>query len=225
MRQFFKTLFTRKNLSKIRLIFVTGLLCRSLVFLLFNVNVFTDFYHPVSLTYYLLMAVFAVFANELFAFFDFSLIPDFTTLWTIIPSFTKIWSSLPRINFKYLSLNYIRESVSESSKDLLNQNKLFLNSDETKDPEILDKKLKNKTYDAASVSGESCSSPDLPESNSKAKGKAKSTYVSKATNATPSDIDRSNAPFPLYNNNNNNNNSNNISLYDKMRRKMHWVFL
>lgn len=114
IQKFSTRIFTtqaRKNLSKIWLIFMVGLVCRFLAFWFFNINVLIDFFHPVSLIYYFFMAGFTVFATEILALLDFSFISDFSILWVIIPSLSKIRSSLSNINLKYLNLNFIKEVV------------------------------------------------------------------------------------------------------------------
>jgi hypothetical protein len=63
-----KKIFTKRNLIKLTLIFTVGLISRYLVNTYFNINVFSEFIHPISIIYYFFMSTFIVFVHELVHF-------------------------------------------------------------------------------------------------------------------------------------------------------------
>lgn len=79
---FFRKIFTPVNLTKIIVIFFVGFISRYLVNDYFGVNVFREYLTFISITFYSVFAVFIVFVNEFFSFFDISIIPDFC--WTYL---------------------------------------------------------------------------------------------------------------------------------------------
>jgi len=109
IKLFFKSFFTRVNLSKIAVIFLFGLICRVFISHFFSeVNLLLDHFNPISLAYYSIFASFIVFINEFFTTFNISIFPNFKELWSNIPSFTRLWSSLKFFKFEYFKLSSIR---------------------------------------------------------------------------------------------------------------------
>lgn len=74
---FFNKFFTTANFSKILVIFTVGLLSRYFINEYFNINVFTEYWSMVSVTFYSLFATFVVFIHECFTFFNVNIIPNF----------------------------------------------------------------------------------------------------------------------------------------------------
>lgn len=66
---FIRKVFTLRNFTKILVIFFVGLTSRILINHYFSVNVFTDYFHFVSISYYSFMSFFVVFVNEFVEFF------------------------------------------------------------------------------------------------------------------------------------------------------------
>lgn len=65
MKKMFKNLFSKRNIIKIFTIFCFGIITRTFVNDFFEINVFTDFLSYISITYYLLFALFIAFIHEL----------------------------------------------------------------------------------------------------------------------------------------------------------------
>jgi hypothetical protein len=65
--------FSQINISKIIIIFSIGLIPRIVINCFFDINVFRDFLHPFSITYYIIFASFVVFVNELFSTYNFNI--------------------------------------------------------------------------------------------------------------------------------------------------------
>ena len=61
-------IFTPKNISKFFIIFVFGFVSRAMINAYFEINVFTDFLHYVSILYYSFMSFFVVMVHEFFNF-------------------------------------------------------------------------------------------------------------------------------------------------------------
>lgn len=59
-------LFTLPNLKRAAVIFITGYILRQLIFLVFGVMVFSDYVSNISKAYYLFMAFFSIFTQDLF---------------------------------------------------------------------------------------------------------------------------------------------------------------
>lgn len=69
-------ILTKKNISKILIIFTVGLITRIIINNYFNINVFSSWSNIISLIYYLSMSSFIVFINHLIDFYNFSIIPS-----------------------------------------------------------------------------------------------------------------------------------------------------
>ena len=77
---FFKKVFTRRNLTKVLIIFFVGLFSRFLIHYFLSVNVFVDYNNIVSYVYYLFMAGFVVLVQEFVDLYNVSILPSFTFL-------------------------------------------------------------------------------------------------------------------------------------------------
>jgi hypothetical protein len=91
---FLKSKLTLVNLSKIFIIFFLGFISRISINYFYGLNVFSDFLHPFSITYYFVFASFIVFINELFSNFNLICLPKF--------------SSISSFKLSNLKLSYIR---------------------------------------------------------------------------------------------------------------------
>jgi hypothetical protein len=81
----FSRIFTRANLNKAIIIFIVGLITRILIGLNYNVNVFSDYFNSISITYYISFSFFIVLVHEIVPYFDIDIIPShFTNLYSII---------------------------------------------------------------------------------------------------------------------------------------------
>ncbi|WP_345624835.1 hypothetical protein, partial [Streptomyces ziwulingensis] len=137
MRRFFyeflPRLFTKVNLSKVFSIFAVGFGIRVFISYFFDINVFYDYLHPLSLGYYSFMASFVVFINELFTFFNISLFSAEgyfasvrSILRLVVQFFTSFFSLFmnsfnfirTHFKFEYLKLSFLRSLFQNSSKDL-----------------------------------------------------------------------------------------------------------
>jgi hypothetical protein len=124
------------NLSKILSIFAVGFGIRIFISHFFDVNVFYDYIHPLSLGYYSFMASFVVFINELFSFYNISLFSVvgsgfirylvsiaqfFSSFFALfMNSFNFIKAQAPHFKFEYLKLSFLRSLFkSSSNSDLL----------------------------------------------------------------------------------------------------------
>ena len=83
--------FSLTNLVKIGVIFIVGFSSRVLINLFFEVNVFIEFTHWISVCYYIAFSSFTVWLNQFLDLFPFS---------------------LPKVNFKVLNLSYITNAFS-----------------------------------------------------------------------------------------------------------------
>ena len=88
----FIKIFNRQNLIKFFIIFSVGFLFRFFIVSFWNVNVFFEFTHYISLIYYSFMSFFAVVVHEFVSYFDIFI--------------------LPKINFDALKLSSNRKAIS-----------------------------------------------------------------------------------------------------------------
>ena len=109
MKKFLKVFFTKVNLAKIIIIFSIGLISRIFIHYLWDVNVFIDFLHPISITFYFMYSSIIVFINELFSFYIFSVLPNIGELFSGIPKFFSLLSSLSILKFEYFKFSSIRQ--------------------------------------------------------------------------------------------------------------------
>jgi len=146
--------FSRTTLSKIFIIFAFSFLSRMFINHYFEINVFTEFMHPISIAYYSILSTFIVFINELFSFFNIS----------IIPNFTGIWSYFIRFKFEYLKPSFLRNLI----RDYLNtsDNKITMNQNVT----TINDKVEEAISDSTHL---------LKDKDDKGKGKATYTNESK----------------------------------------------
>lgn len=118
-------MFKKINFKKIIIIFSFGLISRLLINNFFNINVFIDFLHPISIGYYLFMASFIVFINEYATY-----LPNFTQLFSITYNFIIKSFDLSKLNYKDFSPYNIIKMFKSSIRSLFNNNgKLYLYND------------------------------------------------------------------------------------------------
>lgn len=72
-------IFTRSNFNKAIIIFIFGLISRISISYFYNINVFTEFFHYISLSYYFLFSLFIVSTHEVVNYFNVNIIPHFIT--------------------------------------------------------------------------------------------------------------------------------------------------
>jgi len=113
---FFSKVFTRRNFTKVLIIFFVGLISRILINHYFSINVFVDYFSLVSSIYYFFMSSFIVFIHEFVEFFNF-----------IIPSFSFI-----TISFKSFFTN-IKLLVYEIFNGKIRNNKIIYLDDDSPD--------------------------------------------------------------------------------------------
>lgn len=96
----------KSNFTKIIIIFLVGLSSRTLVHIIFDVNVFSDFTNYISLLYYFVFSIFAVLIYEILEYFKFCIIPnliiDFIS--SIVSRIIFICNNLNNLNFKNFKL-------------------------------------------------------------------------------------------------------------------------
>ena len=137
----------RVTISKVIIIFTLGFISRVLINNIYNVNVFVEYTHTISLVYYTIMSLVIVLVSDLVAYFQFSLIPSFvfdlfgyfgslvvkfvTYLFGSCKEFFNIINKINRINLDALKLSSIRRAFS-SFVNGSNSNKkiiMFSNTD------------------------------------------------------------------------------------------------
>ena len=80
----FNRIFTFNIMCKVLIIFTVGLISRIFVNAYYDINVFADFLHPVSVAYYFVMSVFITMLHE---FANFNCLPTFSLLFSNLNSF------------------------------------------------------------------------------------------------------------------------------------------
>ena len=80
-QHFFISLFTLRNIVKVSIIFSVGLFSRFLVNYFFDINVFSEFTHYISLVYYFFFSSFIVYIDYFVSSINFN--SFFTTLFII----------------------------------------------------------------------------------------------------------------------------------------------
>lgn len=103
----FDKIFTRSIFSKIIIVFSVGLVTRIIVFYIYDINVFVEFFNRISIIYYSFMAIFVVVLNEVFAYFDINIIPKFHFINQIKDLSSLIYKSISQFSSKIRSLNSI----------------------------------------------------------------------------------------------------------------------
>lgn len=68
IKGFLTKVFTPVNISKIIIIFTVGFVSRYLINEYYNINVFTEYCHLISIGFYSIFSIFIVFIHELFTF-------------------------------------------------------------------------------------------------------------------------------------------------------------
>ena len=74
-----KRVFTKTNLIKVSLIFIVGLISRAIVNHYYQINVYSDFLHSISIIYYFFMSIFIVLVHEFIVCTNFNIIPPYIT--------------------------------------------------------------------------------------------------------------------------------------------------
>jgi len=92
-----KAIFTMNNLCKVLVIFSVGFICRWFINDIIGINVFKDYTHSISLSFYAFMAFFVVVISELFSGVELKL-----------PS---LGLNLPRVNFNLLKPSYLKYNI------------------------------------------------------------------------------------------------------------------
>jgi hypothetical protein len=127
VRNFVRRVFTPSNVIKILVIFVIGFVSRLLVNGFFNLNVFYDFLHPISLLYYTCMSCFIVIVHE---YFNFSSLPSFSYLFNRLNEFlSNGFSSFAKLSVSDFTLDNIKLSIKNIISRLYNRDKMFLDSE------------------------------------------------------------------------------------------------
>lgn len=72
-------IFNRSNLNKAVIIFTFGLISRIFILNFFKINVFTDYLHYISLSYYSIFSLFIVLIHEVVNYFNINIIPGFVS--------------------------------------------------------------------------------------------------------------------------------------------------
>lgn len=85
IKGFLTKVFTPVNISKIIIIFTVGFVSRYLINEYYNINVFTEYCHLISIGFYSIFSIFIVFIHELFTFFDIDLISKLKSIVSIHP--------------------------------------------------------------------------------------------------------------------------------------------
>lgn len=70
-------IFTKANLNKFIIIFTVGFISRAVVCYIYNINVYSDFLHNISLIYYFFFSIFTVLVHEFVVYTDFNIIPSY----------------------------------------------------------------------------------------------------------------------------------------------------
>lgn len=98
-----KKAFTKKNISKIALIFFIGFSTRVLINNYFNINVFTDYFHYISITYYAALSCTIVFINNIIDTYNSISLPK-------VPNIRVSFNTIKRFQLNYLKLSFIKKS-------------------------------------------------------------------------------------------------------------------
>lgn len=135
---FLPRVFTRVNISKVLVIFLVGFLCRVFINSYWDINVFVEYLSIVSIAFYSYMAGFVVFINELFSFFNISIIPRY-----ILEFFTNLFSMfvtsctlVSHFKFEYLKISFIKRISIEYLYTISNSSKLYLFGDCTEQEQV-----------------------------------------------------------------------------------------
>lgn len=134
-----RKIFNRSNLNKIILIFILGLLTRTFVYHIYNVNVFTDYLNTISLIYYTIFSMFIVLVHDIVDFFNVNIIPSYSYLSTkIFNTIKSVYStivSLNKIIFSHKLEDYKISSIRQMIRNYLdnkdNKNKIYFGIEET----------------------------------------------------------------------------------------------
>jgi hypothetical protein len=123
--------FNRANLNKAIIIFIVGLITRIFIGLNYNINVFSDYFNSVSISYYISFSFFIVLVHELVPYFDIDIIPSFlTNLYSIIRNnIIYTYNNICYINkfifslkLKDFSISSIRKVTRDNIEDIIKNN-------------------------------------------------------------------------------------------------------
>lgn len=169
-----KSIFNKKNLTKIVIIFTIGLSSRMIINNYFNINVFTDLFNSISLIYYFIFACVTVSVHYLVDNFNLSLFPNIFQKLSINFNFMK------NIKLKYYSINEIKQISRDYFNTTAERDKLLLtNSNETKNIEKIEE-IKNSNINNADYGSQET------ENTKKSKGKRPRHYNNSETTSTHS---------------------------------------
>jgi hypothetical protein len=148
-------IFTLSNLNKVIIIFIFGFISRVFIAHFYDVNVFTDYLHKISIIYYSFMAGFIVIIHEFINVFQFNILPSFIFdfYYVIVNILNKVLSlgyfvckTINKGNSLIFSIKLSDLNIISIKKDF----RLFLNSEKmTLDCEIKNNKenIVNKTIE------------------------------------------------------------------------------
>lgn len=172
----FPYIFNKINMTKVIIIFTIGFITRILINNIYGINVFLEYLNTISLIYYSLISIFAVFVHEFVTYFNLNIL-----------SISSITSTI-----KYISSNISNIKISNirlSSKNIMNSNKLTILGLEDENT----RKMVNKPVSISDISHKN-GDETLPNtrynSNSK-KGSSSSPSKPSRSNNSPSHIDNS----------------------------------
>lgn len=80
LKKFLYLTFTRKNITKIIIIFSVGLSTRIFINDYYDINVFNDYFNKISIIYYLFLSSFIVSLNNIIDTYNIYIIPNFSTI-------------------------------------------------------------------------------------------------------------------------------------------------
>lgn len=127
----------RVTISKVIIIFTLGFVSRVLINNIYNVNVFVEYYHIISLFYYTVLSLVIVLVSDLIAYFEFSIIPSFVYDifvyfgYLVVKCFTFVkvlFSYITKINLDSLKISSIRKALRCFINGSNNDNKMTISS-------------------------------------------------------------------------------------------------
>ncbi len=119
---FLSRVFNKGNLSKILIIFIIGLVCRSVVNYVYDINVFTDKIYSISVIYYTYMGIVSILLYEVVSYFNFpSISNEVFKISSIIKGVSDILKSfIGSENKIVLGMKSIDCKYKDNTKKLLN---------------------------------------------------------------------------------------------------------
>lgn len=213
MKQFFIyflfKVFTPINFSKALVIFFVGFIGRFLISYFGDINVFTEYLNPVSISFYSSMAVLAVFVSELFSFFNISLIPNF-----VIALFSYVFSSLTTtfiflynyFKLEHLNISFIRMLCRDTFGFIKEKYKLFLTNNYSS--YFFDKTTRSSNYNSKNILVDCFNNKDTKHDDCSENSNA---YI--LNNKNHSNLLRESVA------------NSKLNFKDRFRRKFYWIFV